>query len=314
MLRLILRRLVRSVPLLLVVSAVSFVIESLVPGDVARDLTLGLGTPAEIKALRIKLGLNHPVWYQYLHYLSQLVLHGSLGTDAYSGQAVTTALAPRLPVTLSLVILTTLFCAVVGMALGIASAVYRGYLGKFVDFLSVAGFALPAFWVALVLQNFFTVDNRFFPSVGYISPSTSISGWLHCMALPVVSISLGPMAIVAKQSRDSMKDVLEREYIRTLRACGVSRARILWKHALRNAVTPALTVVSLVFISALSFSVFAETVFALPGLGSLAVSATQTHDVPIIEGITMIFTLLVVAVNLIMDVCYALINPRIRLL
>jgi peptide/nickel transport system permease protein len=132
------------------------------------------------------------------------------------------------------------------------------------------------------------------------------------MVLPVLSISIAPMAIVAKQTRDSMKDVLEREYIRTLRACGISRKRILWKHALRNAVAPSLTVIGLIFISALSFSVFAETVFALPGLGSLAVTAAQTHDVSIIEGITMYFTLLVVAVNLILDICYALINPKVR--
>jgi peptide/nickel transport system permease protein len=276
-------------------------------------MTLGVATVAQLKALRIKLGLNHPVWYQYLHYLHQLVFHAQLGNDAFSGQPVTTALAPRLPVTLSLVILTTLFCAVVGITLGITSAVYGGALGKVVDFLAVAGFALPAFWLALVLQNFLTVDHRIFPSIGYVSPTVSVVDWLRSLVLPVLSISMAPLAIIAKQSRDSMMNVLEREYIRTLRACGISKTRILWKHALRNAVTPSLTIVGVVFISALSFSVFAETVFSLPGLGSLAVTAAESHDVPIIEGITMYFTLLVVAVNLILDVCYALINPKVRL-
>ncbi len=310
--RLILRRIVRSIPLLLVVSAVSFVLESLVPGNTARALAGVEATHAEYERLRIALGLNRPLWYQYGHYLTQLVFHGRLGVDAFSGQSVTHILAQRLPVTLSLVVLTTLFCAVVGVSLGVTSAVRGGALGKFVDFLSVVGFALPAFLVGLLLQELLSVHFRWFPSVGYVAPSQSLWGWLHSLILPVLSLSLSPIAIVAKQSRESMKDVLEREYIRTLRASGISRSRILWKHALRNAVTPTLTVLGLVFVSALSFTVFAENVFSLPGLGSLIVTAASAHDIPIIEGVTLYFTMFVIAVNIILDVCYALINPKVR--
>ena len=310
--RLILRRIARSIPLLLVVSAVSFVLESLVPGNTARALAGVEATHAEYERLRIALGLNRPLWYQYGHYLTQLVFHGRLGVDAFSGQSVSHILAQRLPVTLSLVIFTTLVSAVLGIGLGVVSAVRGGVLGKFVDFMSVVGFALPAFLVGLLLQEFLSVHFRWFPSVGYVAPSQSIGGWLRALVLPVLSLSVGPMAIVAKQSRESMKDVLDRDYIRTLRASGLGRGSILWKHALRNAVTPTLTVLGLVFVSALSFTVFAENVFSLPGLGSLIVTAASAHDIPIIEGVTVYFTFFVVIVNILLDVLYSFINPRIR--
>jgi peptide/nickel transport system permease protein len=308
---LVLRRLLRSVPLVLVVSAVTFVLESLVPGDTARAIVGVLGTTAQYEKMRKQLGLDKPLWYQYYHYMVRL-LHGDLGSSAFSGESVAHLLAQRLPVTVSLVILTTLFCGIVGASLGMFSAVRGGVVGRLVDGLSVLGMALPNFWLALVLVTLLAVDVHVFPATGYVSPTTSVWHWLVSLVLPVVALGLGPIAIVAKQSRDSMKDVLARDYIRTLRGCGLPRRRVLFKHALRNAAIPTLTVLGLIFVSALSFSVFVEQVFVMPGLGSLAVQATTQHDIPIIEGVTVYFTLIVVAVNLVLDVAYALINPRAR--
>ena len=312
MLKLILQRLAVSVPLLVVVTAVTFVLESLVPGNTARAILGMSGTPAEYERLRAQLGLNKPLWYQYGHYLSQLLVHGNLGTSAIYSEPVSTMLAQRLPVTASLVVLTTLFCGIFGILLGALSAIRGGIAGRVVDVLSLGGLALPNFWLALILVTMFAVAIRAFPATGYIGPSVSVARWIWALILPVVALGLGGIAVVAKQTRDSMKDVLQREYIRTLRANGISRTRVLWKHALRNAAIPVVTVIGLVFVGCLSGTVLVEQVFVLPGLGSLAVTATSDHDLRVIEGIALYFTLFVIAANLLLDVAYALLNPRIR--
>ena len=305
------RRVATGVVLLLVVSAVTFVLTALVPGDPARAI-LGLNAPqAAYEALRLKLGLDQPIWVQYAHYMGG-VLQGSLGTSLTSNEPVTTLLAQRVPVTLSLIVLTTLFCAGLGVLLGTLSAIRGGFLGRLVDVLSLAGLALPSFWVALVLVAVFAVAVQAFPATGYIPITDSPVRWLWALALPVVALGLGGVSTVAKQTRDAMLDVLDRDYIRTLRANGLSLRSIIWKHALRNAAIPTTTVLGLVFVGLLSGAVFAEGVFVLPGLGLLAVSATQRHDVPVIEGIALYFTLMVVLANLAIDLLYGWLNPKVR--
>jgi len=309
--RLVLHRLATGLVLLLVVSAVTFVLTALVPGDPARAI-LGLNAPQEAyEALRIKLGLDHPIWVQYANYMSG-VFQGSLGTSLTSNEPVTKVLGQRVPVTLSLVVLTTIFCAVLGLLLGTLSAIRGGVLGRIVDVLSLAGLALPSFWVALVLVAVLAVQLRAFPATGYISLTDSPGLWLWSLTLPVVALGLSGVSTVAKQTRDAMLEVLDRDYIRTLRANGLSQRSIIWRHALRNASIPVTTVLGLVFVSLLSGAVFAEAVFVLPGLGLLAVSATHRHDVPIIEGIALYFTVMVVIANLAIDLLYGLLNPKVR--
>ncbi|WP_406462820.1 ABC transporter permease [Streptomyces sp. NBC_01622] len=311
MLTLIARRLALSVPLLVMVTAVTFVLESLVPGDTARALIGASGSTEAYNKLRDQLGLDKPLWSQYGHYLDNLV-HGSLGTSVFTGQPVSATLNQRLPVTLSLVLLATVFAAVVGILLGVVSAVRGGVLGRFVEALSLVGLALPGFWVALVLVEAFAVALRAFPATGYVSPTQSFGTWLWALCLPVTALGLVGIASIAKQTRDSMKDALASNYIRTLRANGIPRRSIIWKHALRNGAIPVVTVIGLAFVSALSASVFIEAVFVLPGLGSIAVNATNQHDIPIIEGAVLYFTVLVVIVNLVLDVLYGLLNPKVR--
>lgn len=296
---------------MLAVSAITFIVESFVPGNEARTLVGVLGTPAEYRAMEIKLGLNKPLWDQYAHYIFGL-LHGNFGVSAFSGEPVVHLLVQRLPVTLSLVILTTVFCAAVGIFLGTMSAVRGGASGRFVDGVSVLGMALPNFWIALILVVLLAVDVRLFPATGYVGLGASPMRWLGSLVLPVVALGLGPVAIVAKQTRNSMNEALSAEYIRTMRACGLKNRSVVFKHAFRNASIPTITVIGLIFVSLLSGTVFVEYVFALPGLGSLAVQAATQHDVPVIEGVTVMFTLLVIGVNLILDVVYAAIDPRIR--
>jgi len=308
---LIIRRILISVPLIVVVTGLTFVLESLVPGNTARAIVGTSGSPAAYQQLRAELGLNNPLWYQYWQYFDQL-LHGNLGTSIFTGEPVSTLLNQRLGVTLSLVLLATALCAVIGVLLGVISAVRGGVVGRAVDVLSLVGLALPGFWVAIILAAVFAVTLRIFPATGYVPPSVSVSRWLWALTLPVIALALAGVASVAKQTRDSMKDTLAREYIRTLRASGIGQRSIIWKHALRNGAIPVVTVLGLVFVSALSSTVFVEAVFVLPGLGSMAVTATSQHDIPVIEGIALYFTVIVVIVNLLLDIVYGVLNPKVR--
>ena len=204
---LIIRRIIVSVPLIVVVTGLTFVLESLVPGNTARAIVGASGSPAAYQRLRVELGLNNPLWYQYWQYLDQL-LHGNLGTSVFTGEPVSTLLNQRLGVTLSLVLLATAFCAVIGAALGVVSAVRGGVVGRAVDVLSLVGLALPGFWVAIILAAVFAVTLRIFPATGYVPPTDSVARWLWALTLPVIALGLAGVASVAKQTRDSMKDTL----------------------------------------------------------------------------------------------------------
>jgi peptide/nickel transport system permease protein len=310
-LTLIIRRLAISVPLIFVVSILVFVLEALTPGNAARALLGAGGTPEQYAALRRQLGLDQPLYQQYWHYIDR-VLHGSFGTSIFTGQPVTTVLNARLPTTLSLIILSTVLAAVVGILLGTISAVRGGVIGRIVDVVSVAGLALPNFWLGLILVVIFSIDLHLFPAIGYTSLLQSPVEWIRSLVLPVVALSLAGVAGIAKTTRDSMLEIMNRDFIRTLRANGVSARSIIWKHALKNAAIPVVSIMNVIFISALSGTIFIESVFVLPGLGSLIVTAVTNHDIYEIEGVAIYFTLIVIAVNLIIDVAYGWLNPRVR--
>jgi len=312
MLKIIGRRLLVSLPLVLIVSMLSFFLVLLTHGDPAAVI-LGMNhTPAEYEAMREKLGLNQPALTRYENWLVDLG-HGDLGVSIYNSEPVTKILKDRSGVTFSLILVTTIFSSIVGIGLGIASAVRRGLLARIVDVTSLLGMALPNFWVALVLIAIFSVSLRLLPAIGYIQPGTSVSGWLKSLILPVIVLSLPAIGIIGQQTRSSMLEVLDSPYIRTLRAGGLGRSSIIYRHALRNAAISIVTIVGLTFVGLLSGTVIAETVFSLPGLGGLAVQATSQHDLPVIQGLVMYFTVIVIIVNLIVDVVYAWLNPRIRL-
>ncbi|HWI31986.1 MAG TPA: ABC transporter permease [Microbacterium sp.] len=311
MLRLIGRRLALAVPLLLVVSMITFFLQSLLPGDAARAF-LGINaTPEQYEALREALHLNEPILVQYWIYLSG-VLQGDFGTSIYTGQPVLETIAQRLPISLSLIIGGTLVAALVGVLFGILSATRGPIVRRIVDVGSLIGGALPGFWLGLVLSLIFAGMLGWFPSTGYVDFSTSPALWASSLVLPVAALAIGAVGIIAKVTRDQMLTTVQQPYIRTLRAAGASETSIIWKHALRGAGIGILTVVGLVFIGSLSGTVLVETVFVLPGLGGLAVSATARHDIPVIQGIALTFTLIVIIVNLLVDIAYALLNPKVR--
>lgn len=309
--RLIAQRLLLSIPLPFVVSGLTFVLVALTPGDLARTILGGNATQAQYLQLRQQLGLNEPLWTRYWHWLTAAV-HGDLGQSATNSASVTSVLNARLGPTLSLVIGSTLVAALLGVMLGVAAAVRAGALGRLIDGFSLLGLALPNFWLGLILIGWFAVDLRMFPVSGYVSPTDSLNAWATSLVLPVVTLAAPGVAIIAKQTRDSMRDAMQRPFMRTLRAAGVSRRSLLFRHALRNAAIPVLTVVGVVFVGALSGTVIAETLFALPGLGGEAVAATTAHDVPLIQGVALYFTFLVIAVNLVIDIAYGYLDPRVR--
>lgn len=309
--RLILRRLAISVPLVLVVSLLTFVLQSLAPGDTARTILGTNYTPQGYQRLREQLGLDEPLLVRYWDWLIGAV-RGDLGVSPISGLDVGSEIVNRMGVTLSLIVGTTLVSALAGVALGVLSAVRGGRLGKAIDVFSLLGFAIPNFWLGLILITVFAVAVPLFPATGYVPLSVSGPEWVASLALPVLTLAMAGSAAVAKQTRDAMSDALAADYVLSLRANGASEASIVWRHALRNAAIPVVTVVGLLFVGLLNSTVLVEGVFAMPGLGGLAVQSTTQHDIPMIQGVAVTFTLVVVLVNLGVDLLYGWLNPKVR--
>jgi peptide/nickel transport system permease protein len=248
------RRLALSLPLLIIVPTVTFLLAALIPGDIARTILGADASQAQYLQLRQSLGLNQPLLTRYFDWLGN-ALHGNLGTSLFWQQSVTSMLNSRLQVTLSLVICSTLVAAVIGVALGVAAALRAGFAGRIVDTVALAGLAIPNFFLGLLLISWFAVTLRVFPATGFVPITQSPSQWLSSIVLPVITLAVPGVAVIAKQTRDSMLEVMERPFIRTLRAAGVSNRSIIAKHALRNAAIPVVTVTGIIFIASLSGTV-----------------------------------------------------------
>ncbi len=289
----------------------TFITVAFIPGDPAVRI-LGAGhTLAQYHALDRKLGLEQPVLVQYWHWLDGL-FHGSLGRSLFTSEPVATELRQRVWVTLSLVIGATLVSVVAGVALGVGSALSGGPLGRLLDGVAWLGFALPAFWLGLILVEFFALKIHLLPAEGYVALSQSPGDWARSLVLPVLTLAAAGATGIAKQTRSSMADALGQEYVASLRMAGISERSVVLRHALRNAGLPVITMAGLFFVAMLSGTIVVEQVFVLPGLGGLAVQAATDHDLPVIEGVVVYFTLVVIAVNLLVDLSYAWLNPRVR--
>jgi peptide/nickel transport system permease protein len=314
MLRDAVRWLVSSLVLLFVITVLTFLLASMAPGDAAKAILSsqsGSYTVQQYQQMRHALGIDQPPPVQYWHWLDG-VLHGSLGTDLFSGQPVTQELNTRLGPSLSIIVGTVIVSGLVGVSLGIVSALRGGRLGRLVDVVSLAGLAVPNFWLALVLAELLAVRVQVFPATGYAPLSADPGPWLRSIALPVLTLSAGGVAFVAKQTRDSLSEVMSRDFIVMLRARGLSRRAVVLRHALRNAAIPVVTVLGLLLVGLLGGTVLIENVFSIPGLGQEAVTAAGSHDLPVIEGVAFYFAVVVVIANLLVDVSYRLLSPRMR--
>lgn len=311
MLRLVGRRLLFSVPLVLVVTFLTYVLAALAPGDLARTAVGPGASNAAYQAMRTELGLNEPLLVRYWDWLVG-ALHGDLGTSVLTGQTIVQQLNARVPVTLAIVVGVLIVTIIVGVALGTFSALRGGFLGRIVDVLSLGGLIFPSFWVALILISVFAVTLGWFPATGYTTFATSPTAWLLSLVLPVFAVALGAMTALAKQTRDSMTDVMSKDFIRSLRATGMSESKIVAKHALRNASLPLVTLLGLILINTISGTVFVEQIFVLPGLGNLGVQAALQNNIPLLQGVTLYFTIFTVVINLLVDISYGWLNPKVR--
>lgn len=311
MLKVILRRLAFAVPLMWVVATLSFFLVSFIPGDTAQTILGESATPADIARLRHQLGLDQPLLVQYFSWLGQ-ILHGDFGSSIITRQTTWEAIAPALPITTTIAVLATLMAFVIGVTLGTIAVIRGGFIDRLVRVFAGISNAVPNFWLAVLLILIFALKLKWLPAVNWISFGESPWGWVKSWILPVTAVSLAGSATVARQARAALLATLSRDYVRTLMAAGVQRNSVLFRHALRNAAAPVLTVLGFQFIGLLGGSIIIEQVFALQGLGNLVQTAIRNKDVPIVQGVVMFAAVMVVIVNLAIDIFYAWLNPKVR--
>ncbi|MBC9225571.1 ABC transporter permease subunit [Aeromicrobium sp. 636] len=311
MLRLAGRWVLTAVALVVSVSFLTFVLVDLVPGDAARSVVGLNSTEEQYLQMREAMGLDRPLLERYGDW-AWAALHGDFGNSLTNGAAVASQLTTRLSVTVTLVVASLLVATVVGVSLGVAAAMQHGFLGRLVDGLALLGLAVPSFWFAYVLVFLFAIETSFFPATGYVTFGSDPAGWARSLVLPVLTLGLTSSAPIAKQTRDGIRSELDKDYVYALRVRGIGERSVIGRHVLRNAAAPVITIMGLVFVGLLSGTVLVETVFVLPGLGSQAVQATMSSDLPLIQAIAVTFTVMVVVVNLLVEFVYVLLNPRVR--
>lgn len=306
------RRLLAALPVLLLVSALSFAIVWVVPGDVAAEMAGPTATVEELARLRARLGLDRPWHEQVVHWYSAL-LRGDLGESILLRQGVAEAILSRLPVTLSLTFLALAFAFAGGLALGILAAVRAGRAADRASMgAALVGFSLPDFWLGLVLIWLFAVKLGWLPSGGYVPFAESPLGWLRSLAMPAGALALTQVGLFARMTRAAMLEVLRQDYVRTARAKGLPPRLVIGKHALLNALIPVVTVAGISTGVLLGGAVVIEQVFSLPGVGRLIVGAILRRDYPVIQGGLLLTATIFVLVNLVVDLLYAALDPRIR--
>ncbi len=312
MLKLVSRRLLALVPLLLIVSVLTFSFTSLLPSDPV-DLIIGdTGTQEQYEVVRERLGLNQPVILRYVQWLGRAA-QGDLGTSFFNSVSVADAVMQRLPVTLSLTLVSALIAVAVGIAAGIAAALRpRSWIDRLATVGATIGQAIPNFWFGLLLVAVFAVNMRWFPATGFTPISASPWEWLRSVTLPAIALGLSSSAAIARQVRSAMVGVLQQDYIRAARAQGLSSRRVILKHALTNAMVPVVAVLSFQITVLLGGSLIVEQVFSINGLGTLAITAVRQQDIPMIQGLVLVMVGLVVLVQLATDIVYGFLNPKAR--
>ena len=307
----LLRRLAFLVPVALLVSFVTFMLIHLVPGDPARVLLGEEATPQTVAALRLKLGLDQPLMTQYGLWLWHL-LHGDLGTSIQLQQPVTQAILQRLPVTAELGVASLLYSVLLAVPLGVLAATHRnGRLDWLVNTTSLVGTAIPSFVLGLGLILIFAVLLRPFPPGGYVPLTEDPGQNLRDLVLPMIALGTGAVAVNMRQIRASMIEVLNQDYIKTAWAKGMRKNRVYYVHALRNALLPMLTLVGLQAGAILGGAFVIETIFLWPGIGALAIESILAKDYPVVQGVVLLAALSYMGINLLVDVSYGFLDPRI---
>lgn len=309
----ILKRIFSLIPVLFVVSIAIFMIVHLTPGEPAAVM-LGLeATKKQIEALQEQMGLNLPIYQQYVNWMMS-VFHGDLGTSYFMKEPVTQAILTHLGPTLSLAILAEMVALIMAIPIGIIAAYRRGsFIDQSLMVTSLLGMAVPSFLLGLLLMLFFCVYLQWLPVAGYQPISTGLWNHFQYLLLPAISLGTIQAALFARMTRSSMLEVLNSNFIKTARSKGVKESRVVYKHALRNAFLPILTVIGQSFGGLVTGAVVVETIFNIPGLGQLIINSIQRRDFPVIQGVVLFVTFIYVIINLIVDLLYGVVDPRVRL-
>lgn len=308
----VLRRVVSALLLTVFVTWATFMLIFSDGPAIARALLGEQATAEAVQARAVELGLDQPVLVQYLQWLGDLVT-GSLGFSYFTGEAVTAMLATRLPVTLALAGVVLVLTAILSVLVGTAAAVKGGWIDRVLQFAAVLGAAVPAFILAIFLVLIVAVTWGVLPPTGYVAFSHDPVGWARSMTLPVLAILVGAIGGASQQFRGAVSDVMQQDFVRTLRSRGIAERRIIARHVLRSAAPPGLMILSLQTIGMLGGVVLIERLFALPGVGDLAVESTLRGDITVVMGCVVFTILVVVLVNLLADIVGAWLNPKVRL-
>ena len=308
----IFRRILSTMPVMAIVALFVFSLLYIAPGDPAAVIAGDQASPADVERIRQALGLDRPFLVQFGSWVWR-ILHGDLGTSIFTNLPVSSLIAQRLEPTLSLMAMTLVLTILVAVPLGVAAAWKAGsLLDRTIMAFAVFGFSLPVFVVGYVLAYMFALQFDWLPVQGYTPLAEGLWPWLEHLILPALALGCVYIALIARITRAAMLEVLQQDYVRTARAKGLGQGSILFVHALKNAAVPIVTVIGIGIALLIGGAVVTESVFAIPGLGRLTIDAILRRDYPVIQGIVLLFSFLYVLVNLMVDVTYTLVDPRIR--
>lgn len=309
----ILKRLLSIIPVLLIVAVIVFFIIHLIPGDPASVILGEEATPEDVQTLREELGLNLPIYEQFIHWFAG-IFQGDFGNSIYMNMPVLEAFVSHIGPTLSLALLAQSISIIIAIPLGVIAAKRRGTnVDQLFMIIAMLGLSIPSFLLALLLMLIFGVNLQWLPVAGYSPVSTGLWSHLQFMILPAISLGAIQAAVISRMSRSSMIDILSMNYIKTAKAKGVKDRVVVYKHALRNAFIPILTILGETFGSLITGAVVTETVFNLPGIGQLVINAIVRRDYAVIQGTILLIAFSYLLLNLIIDLLYGLVDPRIRL-
>ena len=312
LLRLVLVRLVALAPMLLALSIASFALVHVIPGDPALVMMGGEGTTQAVEELRRQLGLDRPLHVRYLEWLGRIV-QGDLGQSLYNRTQVSEELLWRMPTTLSLVTLALVLAIAIGIPAGLLSAAFRNsWIDHAARLLTLVSLSLPSFWLGLMLIILFSLWLDLLPIVGYEPITRGVGKALPFLILPSLALGTHLAAILTRLTRSSMLEVLSQDYVRTARAKGLRDRAVLMRHALRNALIPLVTVIGINMGILLGGTAVIETVFVLPGVGQLVVRSLYNRDLPVIQGLILYVAVVYVVINLVVDILYTYLDPRLR--
>jgi peptide/nickel transport system permease protein len=308
----VIRRVISTIPVMAVVALFVFSLLYVAPGDPAAIIAGDQATPADVERIRQSLGLDRPFLVQFGDWLWRL-LHGDIGTSIFTNLPVSTMIAQRIEPTLSLMVITLLLAVSIAVPLGVVAAWKAGtWIDRAVMAFAVLGFSVPVFVVGYLLAFVFALELDWLPVQGYTPIANGVGPWLENLILPAIALGCVYIALIARITRATMLEVLQQDYIRTARAKGVGQGGVLFLHALKNASVPIVTVIGIGIALLIGGAVVTESVFAIPGLGRLTVDAILRRDYPVIQGVVLLFSFVYVLVNLMIDLVYTVLDPRIR--